>query len=95
VNSRNHLDVLELSAVSQMAHLHPNVFFQQDGVPPDWDFTDRVPEESFSKRIGRDESVPWLPRSGNIIPLDFFFWGCVKDPVFRTDFGTAVELVRE
>jgi hypothetical protein len=35
VKSRNHLDVLELSSVSQMAHLQPNVFFQQDGVPPD------------------------------------------------------------
>jgi hypothetical protein len=35
VNNRNHLDVLELSSVSQMAHLQPNVFFQQDDVPPD------------------------------------------------------------
>jgi hypothetical protein len=38
VNNRNHLDVLELSSVSQMAHLQSNVFFQQDGVPPDLDF---------------------------------------------------------
>jgi hypothetical protein len=35
VKSRNHIYVLELSAVSQMAHLQTNVFFQQDDVPPD------------------------------------------------------------
>jgi hypothetical protein len=35
VNSRNPLDVLELSAVPQMARLQPNVFFQLYGVPPD------------------------------------------------------------
>jgi transposase len=34
VNSTNYLDMLELFAVPQMAHLQPNVFFQQDGAPP-------------------------------------------------------------
>jgi hypothetical protein len=38
-NSTNYLDMLELFAVLQMAHLQPNVSFQQDGAPPQWGHT--------------------------------------------------------
>jgi hypothetical protein len=44
VNSINYLDMLEFFAVPQMAHVQPNVFFQQDGAPPHWDLTVTVPE---------------------------------------------------
>jgi hypothetical protein len=39
VNSTNYLDILQLFAVSQMAHLQPKVLFQQDGASPQWDLT--------------------------------------------------------
>jgi hypothetical protein len=28
--------------------------------------------------------MPWLPRSTDITPLDFFLWGYVQSNVFRT-----------
>jgi hypothetical protein len=92
VNSRNHLDVLELSAVSQMTRLQPNLFFQQDGVPPDRPYWESLNKTFPSRWIGRDEPVPSTPRFPNIITLDFFFWGYIKDPAFRPEVGSAVKL---
>lgn len=34
--------------------------------------------------MGRDGPTPWLPRTLDNVPLDFFFWGYVKDRVFAT-----------
>jgi hypothetical protein len=62
VKSTNHLNVLVLFAVPQMAHLQPNIFFQQDGAPPDWGPIVR----EFSKQtdwVGRTNPLaPSLPR---------------------------------
>ncbi|KFM77029.1 Transposable element Tc1 transposase, partial [Stegodyphus mimosarum] len=33
--------------------------------------------------IGRGGPIPWPPRSPDISPLDFLFWGFVKDNVYR------------
>jgi hypothetical protein len=86
--------MLELFAVPQMAHLQPNVFFQQDGAPPHWGLTERESLiQTFPNRwIGRDGPIPWPPRSPDITPQDFFFWDYVKDQVFRTKVGSVVEL---
>jgi hypothetical protein len=96
VNSTNYLDMLELFAVSQVAHLQPNVFFQQGGAPPHWGLTVRkYLNKTFPNRWigrGRDGPIPWPPRSPDITPLDFFFWDYVKDQVFRSKIGSVVEL---
>jgi hypothetical protein len=42
--------------------------------------------------IGRDGPIPCPPRTPDITPLDFFFWGYVKDQVFRSKIGSVVEL---
>jgi hypothetical protein len=44
MNSTDYLDMLELFAVPQMAHIQANVFFQQDGAPPHWGPTESVSE---------------------------------------------------
>ena len=33
--------------------------------------------------IGRRGSIPWPPRSPDIMLLDFFLWGFVKDNIYR------------
>ena len=44
-----------------------------------------VLDATFPNRwVGRDGLTPWPPRSPDIIPLDFFLWGYVKDKVFST-----------
>jgi hypothetical protein len=94
LNGTNYLDMRELFAVPQMAHIQPNVFFQQDGAPPHCGLTVRESlNQTFPNRwIGRDGPIPWPPRSPDITTLDFFFWDYVKDQVFRTKVGSLVEL---
>jgi hypothetical protein len=76
VKSTNYLDMLQLFAVPQMAHL------QQDGAPPQWDLT--VQESlniTFQNRwVARDWPIPWPSRSHDMTPLDFFLLGLCKGP---------------
>ena len=62
------------------------IIFQQDGAPPHWgSHVRRFLVATFSNSwTGRDSTTPWPPRSPDIIPLDFFLWGYVKDKVFST-----------
>ncbi|GBM20964.1 hypothetical protein AVEN_253749-1 [Araneus ventricosus] len=68
--------------------------FQQDGAPPYWgslvcDFLN----ETFPERwIGRGGPTTWPPCSPDITPLDFFFWGYIKDRVFATPTADVEEL---
>ncbi|GBM82857.1 hypothetical protein AVEN_274096-1 [Araneus ventricosus] len=43
-------------------------------------------------KIGRDGPTPWPPRPQDISPLDFFFWGYIKDRVFATPIADVEEL---
>ncbi|PNF14410.1 hypothetical protein B7P43_G01717 [Cryptotermes secundus] len=62
------------------------IIFQQDGAPPHWGLHVRgFLNETFPDRwIERGGPIPWLPRSPDITPLDFFPWGYVTDIVYRT-----------
>ncbi|KAG8228356.1 hypothetical protein J437_LFUL006807 [Ladona fulva] len=45
----------------------------------------QVPGHAISNGwIGRGGPIAWPPRSPDITPLDFFFWGFVKDRVYAT-----------
>ena len=70
----------------QLEQHQPQFIFQQNGALPHWGLqvrqflNDRFPE----RWIGRDGPIPWLSRSPDITPLDFFLWGYVKDIVCPT-----------
>ncbi|GBM09709.1 hypothetical protein AVEN_186414-1 [Araneus ventricosus] len=70
------------------------MMFQQDGAPPHWGSLVRnFLDETFPDRwIGRNGPTPWPPRSPDITPLDFFFWGYIKDRVFATQIADDEEL---
>jgi hypothetical protein len=72
----------------------PNVVFQQDGAPALWACIAReFLDMHFPGRwVGRDGPIPWPPRSSNIMPLDFFLWGYVKDIVYKTPVTSLNEL---
>jgi hypothetical protein len=42
--------------------------------------------------IGHNEPIPCPPRSPDIIPLDFFLWGYVKDIIYKIPVTSLVEL---
>jgi hypothetical protein len=79
-NSTYYLDMLEVFAVPQMAHLQPNAFLQQDGTPSHWGLTVResVNKTFPSRWIGPNGSIPWSPRSPDINPIEFYLLGLCK-----------------
>ena len=86
ITANIYLDMLKHYVVPQLEEFQPRVVFQQDGAPPHWGLIVRdFLNETFPNRwIGRNGPTPWPPRSPDIIPLDFFLWGYVKDRVYRT-----------
>jgi hypothetical protein len=61
MNSTNYLDILEFSAVTQMAHLQPNVFFQHGGALPHGVLTVRetlcIKHFQTDRLDGKDQSL--------------------------------------
>ncbi|XP_076246510.1 uncharacterized protein LOC143186686 [Calliopsis andreniformis] len=72
-----------------------NMYYQHDGAPAHYDAQVRAYlTETFQDRwIGRGGPVAWPPRSPDINPLDFFFWGYLKNAVYRQPVQTPEELV--
>jgi hypothetical protein len=75
VTSHNYFDMLELFAVPQIDN--DNVIFQQDGAPTHYAniFTEFLDEIFPLRWIGRGGWKQWPPRSPDLTPLDFYFWG--------------------
>ena len=83
VNGENYLEILCEVVVPQL-QTKPNfdeLFFQQDGTSPHYalrvrDYLNKV----FTQRwFGRTGSIEWPPCSPDLTPMDFFFWGVVKN----------------
>ena len=83
VNGENYLEILCEVVVPQL-QTKPNfdeLFFKQDGTSPHYalrvrDYLNKV----FTQRwFGRTSSIEWPPCSPDLTPMDFFFWGVVKN----------------
>ena len=66
---------------------HPQfeeMVFQQDGAPAHYanDVRNLLNEKLPGAWIGRCGAIEWPPRSPDLSPLDFFFWGVMKDRVY-------------
>ncbi|KAJ4436638.1 hypothetical protein ANN_16769 [Periplaneta americana] len=70
--------------------------FQQDGAPPHYALhvTDHLNECFHQRWIGRGGPTAWPLRSPDLIPLDFFFWGYIKDIVYKTVVADLEDLRR-
>ena len=72
-----------------MSFTVPQLIYQQDGTPPDFDYDVRgylngtLPHRWIG-RASQDDSplLSWPPRSPDLTPCVFFLWGHVKDHVF-------------
>jgi hypothetical protein len=68
-----------------------NILFQQAGVPLHvnitvWHFFGR---NCSQKWVGRCSIITWPPLSPDLIPLDFFFWGYMKNVVYISPMSTT------
>lgn len=71
-----------------------NMWFQQDGASSHFVVAVRKwLDETFpGKWIGRGGPVAWPPRSPDITPMDFYFWGFIKSLVYIDRPQTLQEL---
>ena len=86
VTGEKYLEILKNQVVPQLQQ-QPNshdLYFQQDGAPPHYsravrEYLDEVFPEKW---IGRRGPIDWPARSPDLTPMDFFFWGVLKDKVY-------------
>jgi hypothetical protein len=80
----------------------PDFILQQDGAPPHWNkhVCDHLNEHLPQCWIGRagPNDVPlmfWPPRSPDLTPCDFFFWGYVNGKVFIPPLPQDLQQLRQ
>ena len=70
-------------------------WFQQDGAPAHFATNVRYwLNYNFPNWIGRRGHVEWSPRSPDLSPLDFFFWGMLKEKVYSTKITDPIHLTQ-
>ena len=86
VTGQSYLNMLNDFMIPQLQSLGIGLpaWFQQDGTPAHYALIVRqFLDDKFQGRwIGRRRPVEWAPRSPDLTPMDFFFWGYVKDLVY-------------
>jgi hypothetical protein len=87
--------MLENFVFPQIAEVD-GLIFQQDGAPPHFAAIVRTAlDERFPGRcIGRGGPINWPPRSPDLKPMDFFFWGYIKDIVYSERVESLPDLRR-
>ena len=77
----NWVETFDTQAPKPNSH---DLYFQQDGAPPHYSRAVReYLDETFPEKwIGRRGPIDWLARSPDLTPMDFFFWGVLKDKVY-------------
>lgn len=71
-----------------------DMWFQQDGCPAHYSRSVRehLNEEYPGRWIGRSGTISWPARSPDLNPLDFFYWGAVKEKVYSKFIENEAEL---
>lgn len=75
--------------------LRNTMWFQHDGAPAHFATSARaILNARYPNRwIGRNGSVAWPPRSPDLTPMDFYFWGHIKSLIYRTPVESLEDLV--
>jgi len=92
LNLLNHHVIPAIQTIVEVAF--NNVWFQQDGAPVHFTLSVRqLLDNIFPQRwIGRRGPIEWPPRSPDLTPLDFFYWGYLKSKVYETKPNDLEEL---
>lgn len=71
-------------------------WYQHDGAPPHYSRAarDQLDISYPGRWIGRNGPVTWPPRSPDLNPLDYFFWGHIKEQV-HFDEVHSLEILNE
>jgi hypothetical protein len=100
INADRYLEMLQTHVRPQLANKRKlsSTIFMQDGAPPH--FATRVRDylcATFSEErvISRGCAHPWPPRSPDINPLDYWFWGWLKAKVYHNNKPQTLQQLRE
>lgn len=75
-----------------------SVVYMQDGAPPHFALSVRdylCNTFSESRVISRGCLRPWPPRSPDLSPLDYWFWGTLKARIFHTNRPHSLEALKD
>lgn len=74
--------------------IYRDMWFQQDGCPAHYARPVRefLNQEYPNRWIGRSGQITWPPRSPDLNPIDFFYWGTVKEIVYQKPIENLEEL---
>ena len=102
VTAQDVLDMLQLFIIPDLQAsnlLNNNTWFLMDGAPVHYsnlvlEFVNDTFPNQWIGRGTHDYPAPisWPPRSPDITPLDFFYWGYLKDNVYTTHHPTLDSL---
>lgn len=94
VNGENYLQILKKTVVPFFSKQFEDFVFQQDGAPAHYsnDVRNYLNDKLNGSWIGRRGAIEWPPRSPDLSPLDFFFWGVMKDRVYASKFTNIADL---
>ena len=94
VTKERYVEMLEHFFIEDSHEICSETFFQQDGATPhtanlsmDW-LRERFPERLISSK----SDFPWPPRSPDLNPLDFFFWGYMKNEIWKSSPATMEDI---
>ena len=89
INGTLYLHMLENWLMPQLNEDSNDYIFQQDGSPAHCHkdvrrYLNRNLPQKWIRRAGKEDDalMRWPPRSPDLTPCDFSFWGFVKDTVF-------------
>lgn len=70
-------------------------WFQLDGAPAHFARMVRdYLQQNYPRWIGRGGTVAWPPRSPDLTPLDFYFWGYMKQKVYAVEIQSREHLIQ-
>lgn len=98
LNGQGYLDFLQNSLPTLLGEipeeLRQSYWLQNDGCPAHYAVSVRAYlNDRFPGRwIGRLGPILWPPRSPDLNPLDFFYWGCIKEKVYSRPIRSLEEL---
>lgn len=99
LNSEKYLQLLQnqvLPYIQEIPNININrIYFQQDGCPAHNSLAAKnfLSQQFPNRWIGTaSETLSWPPRSADLSPLDFFYWGYLKESIYQHEIQTLEEV---
>lgn len=97
LNGNMYLDFLQNILPNLLQNINiRRMYFQHDGAPPHYSngVINHLNQEFPNRWLGRGGPISWPPRSPDLNPLDYFFWGYLKSKVYEVEIESREHLIQ-